>query len=278
MTTPLVSPHWLHLNINNVNLVVLDATINKVGGIEPADELQGLKIMGGRFFDLKNEFSDQKADLPNTAPSPEQFEKACNLLGINKNSKIVIYDKHGIYSGPRAWWLFKTMGHDQVAVLDGGLPAWVKMGYETEADEVSLPLPGNFSASYNEEKFCDSSQVLKAKDDDNFLILDARSSGRFYGTSPEPRKNLRAGHIPNSVNLPYSRIVVNGTMLPPKELKKIFDELNPDHKKLIFLCGSGVTACVIALGATLAGHDATSVYDGSWSDWGRPSDLPVEKD
>lgn len=201
-------------------------------------------------------------------------------LGIHKNSAIVAYDSAGIFSGPRAWWMFRAMGHTQVAVLDGGLPAWKKAGYlcGTQAETVAKTR-GDFISHPQEGLFCDSEQVLAALSDPAFSVVDARSEGRFKGQEPEPRPGLRGGHMPNAINLPYANLVVNGFLLPPESLKTIFAKKFNQNQQLIFSCGSGVTACVDALAAELAGYSKLTVYDGSWSEWSLPSSgLPVTKE
>ena len=277
MNSSLVSPQWLHSHLSDPDLVILDATIKKVGGIDAPENIRNLRIPGALLFDLKNVFIDLKSELPNTMPSPKKFEKGCEELGITSDSKVIVYDKHGIYSSPRAWWIFRTMGHHSVAVLNGGLPYWIESGFETEKITDIHVHKGGLSAVYNNERICDSQFVNQIRNHEDYLILDARSEGRFFGTEPEKRENLRGGHIPNSRSLPYSKIVNDGKMIGLNDLTKIYNQINPNKKKLVFSCGSGITACVIALGAELAGHSMGTVYDGSWSDWGMPSDLPVVK-
>ena len=168
------------------------------------------------------------------------------------------------------------MGHGQVAVLDGGLPAWKNAGFPcgSQAERIAKHR-GNFVGHPQAGMFCDSAHVLEALADPNFAVLDARSEGRFKGVEPEPRAGLRSGHMPNALNLPFVNTVQDGFVLPATELDSIFSKLVNKEQKLIFSCGSGVTACITALAAELAGYPNISVYDGSWSEWGLPGDLPV---
>ena len=276
MNKPLVTVDWLMNNMEDPSLVILDATIKKAGeeSKDKASDLKGIK--GALFLDMKKKFADVNNDLPNTMPTPEQYIEACKELGITNDSKIVIYDKHGIYSSPRAWWIFKTMGHKDIAVLNGGFPEWIKNNGPVRNFKKKVKTSVAYNTNVQNNLICDSSLVMIAKDNKSFLILDARSEGRFDGTSPEPRPELRGGHIPNSINLPYTRLIRDHKFLPQDELKYIYDKINPNRKNLIFSCGSGITACVLALGANIVGHSFGTVYDGSWSEWGLPSKLPVE--
>lgn len=265
---PIVSVEWLRKNLSHPNLVLLNATIPKATGISNSDTNEK-QIPFAKFFDLKNKFSNVSAPFPTTFPSEEQFTKESQLLGICKNSTIVVYDDKGIYSSPRAWWLFKAFGFNNVAVLDGGFPAWIKEGYQIE-DKLVRPIEnGDFQATYQQKTMKFFEDVKKESDDKNFIIIDARSEARFKSLEAEPREGLRSGTIPNSVNLPFENLINEHGFLKSKtELKELFQLIAEPNRNMIFSCGSGITACVLALGAELAGYKKTSVYDGSWTEWG----------
>ena len=267
MKSPLVSTEWLMDHLSDPNLIILDASIPKVGANE--EEKENIAIKGARFFDLKNKFSDKTIPLPNTFPGVEQFEKGCQELGINNHHQIVVYDSKGVYSSPRIWWMFRTMGHENVAVLDGGLPEWIRFGGETEPEENRDYEAGNFKARFDSDKVKDFQFVQNNLTNTEYCIIDARSAGRFNGTAPEPREGLRSGSIPNSVNLPYTEVLNEGKFKSVSELKVYFENLNIGDKNLVFSCGSGLTACIILLAAELATTNLTHVYDGSWTEWGQ---------
>lgn len=266
MTNPLVSSQWLNDNLNNPDLIVLDAsdTDNKAGLIS---EFQHQIINGARQFDLKGAFSDPEGLFPNTFPSEEHFNQTCRSLGINNSSIIVVYDNIGIYNSPRVWWMFKTMGHEHVQVLNGGLPDWIRNGYETEEKFTSNYKQGNFKGKLKTDAIKNIDFIRSNSSEQTHLLIDARSEGRFNGTVKEPREGLRSGHIPNSINIPYSKLLDIGKYKSEIELKEILEKSGVDNRPLVFSCGSGVTACIVLLAAEIVLNNSTSVYDGSWTEW-----------
>lgn len=277
LTVPnhLVNSHWLYKNRTASNLIILDATIPKITAENETILQKKEQILGARFFDLKNEFSDQKASLPNTVLSAKEFQERAQEIGVRKESCLVVYDAVGVYSSPRVWWLFKLMGFSNIAVLDGGFPAWKQAGYPVENYQKRQILKGDFETVYQSQRIAFTEEVLEATKTQAKLILDARSSDRFYGKTPEPRKEVRSGCIPTSRSLPYTILLEGNHFKSKTAILDILEKENPKRLPLIFSCGSGITASILTLAAEIAGYDKVAVYDGSWTAWGS-SKLPIE--
>ena len=279
----LVSPRWLAGQLDAPDIRVLDASWHMpASGRNARAEFANCRIPGARFFDI-DAISDQDTDLPHMLPDAQLFATHVNeRLGIADDTRIVVYDNSPLLSAARAWWMFRVFGHNEVAVLDGGLSGWLAEGMpvaEGEAEAASAPSGGVFTARL-EPALLRSLQQLR----DNLAggteqVLDARSAGRFAGRDPEPRPGLRGGHVPGSLNLPFNTLidVQSGRLLPDAELRPLFESAGVDlSRPVVTSCGSGITACVLALGLHLIGHERVAVYDGSWSEWGANIDVPVE--
>ena len=260
----IVSVKWLKDHLNHPNVIVINGTIQKVSSNFKSEEQQ---IENARFFDIKNAFTDTSAEFPNTIPSEIQFQTEAQKLGINKEDFIVVYDEFGIYSSPRVWWLFKTFGHNNVAVLDGGFPEWKAQKFPTEVKTEKQYNSGNFIAKYNPNNIVYFESLEAINKDPNFKIIDARSNDRFMCRVPEPREGLRSGHIPNSVNLSYQNILNEHKFQHKEQIASTFKDLANNNQHLVFTCGSGITASILSLAATLLGYN-NSVYDGSWTEYG----------
>ena len=266
MNKSLVDCHWLKEHLYNPNLKILDSSPqSNVSGLE--SEYKGKYIKGAIPFDIKGQFSDKNSAIPNTLLPADEFEESVRSLGINEDDDIMVYDNLGIYTSPRVWWMFKVMGHKNIAVLDGGLPEWIKCGYETVSDLSSNFSVGNFKAIFNKDLVKSSIDIIENLRSNDALVLDARSKGRFDGSAPEPREGLSSGHIPNSASLPFKEVLHEGKMKSKEELKKIFQSKNVSDAPLVFSCGSGLTACITYLAAEIALKNEKAVYDGSWTEW-----------
>ena len=174
--------------------------------------------------------------------------------------------------------MFKTMGHQDVAVLDGGLPTWIQEEGKVEPRERRHFEPGDFKAKYNPAGVKDKDDIASNLQAKETLVLDARSYGRFSGQAPEPREGLPSGHIPGSVNLPFKKVLDGYRYRPKAELEKLFHELDAGDRPLIFSCGSGLTACITLLASEMVMENPKSVYDGSWTEWALAGHLPIERE
>lgn len=257
--------------VDNPPVRILDATFVMPGSSrDPRADYENAHIPGAMFFDVEA-VADHGTDLPHMLPSAHDFELAVEALGISSGEQVVVYDQTGVaMAAARAWWMFRAFGHDEVCVLNGGLPAWQLRGYPViGVQPPAPPAPGAFTAELQPNLVRRREDVLRAVQDHSAAIVDARSTERFTGQATEPRPGLRCGHIPGSLNIPFSTLLdpATGRMKDRDKLKAIFADVPPGA--VITSCGSGITACVLALGLYLAGREDAAVYDGSWAEWGR---------
>jgi len=281
MPNTLVSVDWLQDHLNDPNVIVLDASYHlPTEQRDPDAEFVERHIPGALRFDI-DEISDRSAVLPHMLPTAAQFDEAMEALGVGAGMQVVVYDSVGLFSAARAWWMFRYFGHNEVAVLDGGLPAWVSAGYPTNSGRGRVgPPPHPFRSRTHPQWVVDAKDLLKNIDSQKYLVLDARANPRFKGMAAEPRPGMRAGHIPGSVNVPFSDLLDSetGRFKSVDEVRRRLADAGVDHLPVVVSCGSGVTACVLALGLEIAGLPEPKLYDGSWSEWGSRDDLPIETD
>lgn len=272
----IVSTAWLNANLKDPDLRILDASwYLPTESRDPKAEFDASHIPGARFFDIED-ISDHRSNLPHMVPPVEKFLSRIRELGVGDGHQIVVYDGAGLFSAARVWWLFKLMGHDNIAVLDGGLPKWTAEGRPV-TNEPPVIRDRHMFARPRYEMVKDVTEVSRASKLMDYVIIDARATDRFKGEAAEPRPGMRAGHIPNSRNVPFSTLLnADKTMKDPEVLKEIFEAAGVDlAKPAITSCGSGVTAAVLCLAMERFGKTDHSLYDGSWTEWGAFPTVPI---
>lgn len=272
----LVSTDWLAAHLKDPDLRILDGTsVLPTSDHDPKAEYERQHIPGARFFDI-NDIADARSELPHMAPPVEKFMSRMRAMGVGDGHQVVVYDQFGTGVAARVWWTFKLMGQENVAVLDGGLPKWLAEEREVE-DLPPMVRDRHMTVRRKNSLVKDVTQVSAASKLGDYEIIDARSAGRFAGAEEEPRPGLRGGHIPSSKNVPHQDLMnEDGTMKAPEALRAVFEAAGVDlSKPAITTCGSGVTACTLALAMARFGKTDWAVYDGSWTEWGAFPTLPV---
>ncbi|KAI3949444.1 hypothetical protein MKX01_000092 [Papaver californicum] len=294
---PVVSIDWLHANLREPYVKVLDASWYMPDEQRnPFQEFQVAHIPGSLFFDVDG-ISDRKSNLPHMLPSEEAFAAAVSALGIENKDGLVVYDGKGIFSAARVWWMFRVFGHDRVWVLDGGLPQWRASGFDVESSASGDAIlkasaaseavekvyngqtvaPVTFQTKFQPHLVWTLEQVKKNLETNAYQHVDARSKARFDGVAAEPRKGVRSGHVPGSKCIPFGQMLDGSqSLLPAEELKKRFEKEGITlDAPVVASCGTGVTACILAMGLHRLGKSDAPVYDGSWTEWGAHPDTPV---
>jgi thiosulfate/3-mercaptopyruvate sulfurtransferase len=276
---PVVSAEWLRSHLTAPDVRVLDCSYFMPGSPQTGRQIYDAHhIPGARFFDI-DDVADTDSSLPHMLPSPEKFSSRVRRLGLGDGHRVICYDQNGFLASARVWWMFRAMGHGDVAVLDGGFEAWRNAGGAVEDLPPHFHADRHFTVRPRRDLGRDIGQMKSTATTKTAQIVDARAAPRFRGEVEEPRPGLRRGRIPGSINVPFATVVApDGRMKSEDELKAVFDKAGVDlSKPIVNTCGSGVTAAILALAQSLAGHDDAAVYDGSWSEWGKPeSETPVE--
>ena len=273
----IVSTEWLSRNINDPNLVVLDGTYHLPTANRNACEEFPLKHIEGAVFFNIDDIADADNVLPHMLPSDKVFSEKVGALGINNEKRVVVYDVYGMQSAARTWWMFRFFGHENVAVLDGGLPKWIKEGNQISSSPVT-PLTTTFLCNRQPQLVKNLNEIKEIVEGGKGQIIDARSLGRFNGTEPEPRAGMRSGHMPGAISLPFTEFLdpESKTYISSEKINHLIKKLNIDlNQPITTTCGSGVTACALSLGLFLIGKTDVAVYDGSWSEWGALSDTSI---
>lgn len=276
-TSFFVAADWLAEHIDDPEIQIIDARMAPPGQ-EERDlnaEYQAGHIPGAVFFDIEA-LSDHTSPLPHMTPRAEAFAVAMRELGVSSDKHLVVYDEGNLFSAPRAWWMLRTFGVEKVSIVAGGLEGWRRDGLPLEQGLPELP-EGDFDGRVDPLAIKRLTDVLLVSHEGSAQIVDARPAGRFNGQVAEPRPGLRSGHIPGALNVPWTELVINGELKTTDELNEIFARQGVDFERpIIASCGSGVTAAVVVLALTTLGVNGVSLYDGSWSEWGARTDLPIE--
>ncbi len=279
VSDPLVSTEWLAARLDEPTVAIIDATWFMPGsGRDAVAEYAERHIPGAVFFPI-DEICDHASNLPHMLSAPADFAVAARRLGVRRDSQVVVYDSHGLFSAPRVWWTFRAMGHAETFVLDGGLPKWIAEGRALERGW-RTPEHGDFRARPDGALVRDLESVRAALESGAEQVVDARSTERFAGRAPEPRAGLRSGHMPGARNLPWNGVLTaDGALADISKLRDAFETAGINlTAPIITTCGSGVSASLLALALARIGRSDAAVYDGSWSEWAARSDTPVAVD
>ncbi len=273
----LVSTDWLAEHLQDRNVIAVDSSYFLPAQQRDAHaEYRDGHIPGAVFFDI-DKIADGSSDLPHTLPGPAYFGEAVGALGIGDGDTVVVYDSVGLFSAARVWWTFRIFGAKKAFILDGGLPKWKAEGRPLEQGDAKRAAR-KFNAEMNVGAVATLSDMRMAVTDDDTQVVDARSAGRFAGTEPEPRPDLRPGHMPGAFNLPYGELIENGQLVSRARIEAAFKKTGIDlEKPVITTCGSGVTAAILTLALETIGKEPQGLYDGSWAEWGSRPDVPVER-
>jgi thiosulfate/3-mercaptopyruvate sulfurtransferase len=271
----IVDADWLQQRLGEPGVTIIDASWYLPAQKRDARaEYDAAHIPGARFLD-QDAVSDPDSTLPHTLALPRHFAQYVGAMGVSADDTIVVYDGPGLFSAPRAWWMFRVMGVFQVYILNGGIDRWKAEGRPVTAEPTKIA-PSVFHVDFDAGRVVGLEEMRRIVGGRESQIADARSAGRFAGIDPEPRAGVRSGHMPGAHNVPITALAENGELLPKDRLRKVIEGAGIDlSKPVVTSCGSGITAAAITLALETLGHTDNRLYDGSWTEWGGLSDTPV---
>jgi len=275
----IVETDWLADHLDAPDLIVFDGSWHlPTAGRDAKAEYLAEHIPGALFFDI-DDLVDETSPLPHMLPPTPKFASRMKKMGVGDGMRIVVYDSYGLFSAARVWWTFRAMGHQDVAVLNGGLKKWKAEGRPLEDGLPVTRTARHFTPLLNASLVRDLDDMKGYVANGTMQIVDARSKARFEGAEAEPRPGLRSGHIPGAKNVPSGTILnADGTLKSKAELEAVFRGAGIDPTKpVVTTCGSGVTASMLSLALSVIGQTNAAVYDGSWAEWGQETlGTPVE--
>jgi thiosulfate/3-mercaptopyruvate sulfurtransferase len=274
----LVGTAWLAEHLADPDVRILDCTWHHAStNLDGRTQYRGRHLPGSVHFDIDH-VADKSNPLPHMLPSATEFSNKVGLMGIGDEDRVVVYDRlYGGSAAARAWWMFRAFGHENVALLDGGLGKWVNEKLPTEMSAVR-PVPRSFSASLNPALIRSLREMRENLLTGAEQVIDARGPAKFDGTQPDVFPSRKLGHIPNSTNIPWADLIdpVTGAFIAPEALAARFSAAGIDLRRpIVTTCASGITSCLVALALHLLGHKTAAVYDGSWAEWGLAEDTPA---